>query len=100
MSDKMDSKPKAKIKKAAAVSYDMGEPAPKIIAKGKGIVADKIIEKADALNLPIYEDPKLAELLTGLEIGEYIPEELYQIVAEVMVFVTNLDKLQDKINVR
>lgn len=85
------------LKKAAAISYEMGDNAPKVIAKGKGIVAENIIEKGSEAEVPVYEDAKLADLLTSLEIGEYIPEALYQVVAEVMVFVTNLDELQDKV---
>lgn len=89
---------KRKIKKAAALQYEIGEQAPKIIAKGKGIVADNIIDKASEHDIPIYEDASLVESLTQFDIGEYIPEELYQIVAEVLVFVSNVDKLQDKLH--
>lgn len=85
-----------KRKKAAAIQYAPGEQAPTVIAKGKGVVADKILEKAEEANLPVYRDEKLADELTKLEIGEYIPPELYTVVAEILVFVTNLDKLQDK----
>lgn len=89
---------KRKIKKAAALQYAPGEQAPKIVAKGKGIVADNIIEKGTEHEIPIYEDPSLVDTLTQFDIGEYIPEELYQIVAEVLVYVTKVDKLQDKFN--
>ncbi len=85
-----------KRKKAAAIQYAPGEQAPTVIAKGKGVVADKILEKAEEANLPVYRDEKLADELTKLEIGEYIPPELYTVVAEILVFVTDLDKLQDK----
>lgn len=84
---------KNKVKKAAAIRYDVGDVAPKVIARGKGIVADKILEKANNEDLPIYKDEALAHTLTQLDIGEMIPEELYQVVAEIMVFVNDLDKL-------
>lgn len=87
-----------KIKKAAAIKYEAIDEAPKIIAKGSGIIADNILEKADETNIPIYKDEKLVEELTKLDLGDFIPPELYQVVAEIMVFVTDLDKLYDKVN--
>lgn len=86
------------VKKVAAISYEVGEEAPKIIAKGAGIVADKILEKAQENEIPVYKDEKLIETLTKLEIGDYIPPELYKVVAEIMIFVTDLDKLYDKVS--
>ncbi|MDA3846116.1 MAG: EscU/YscU/HrcU family type III secretion system export apparatus switch protein [Vallitaleaceae bacterium] len=86
-----------KIKKAAAITYDITDDAPKVVAKGKGIIADNIIEKGELYDVPIYQDSDLVDTLTKFDIGDYIPPELYQVVAEVMVFVSNLDKLQDNI---
>mgnify|MGYP000846990483 FL=1 len=86
-----------KIKKAAAIHYEKGSMAPKILAKGKGIIAEKIIDKAVEENIPIYEDENLVNLLTKLEIGEFIPPQLYEIVAEILVFVGDIDRLQEKI---
>lgn len=85
-----------KIKKAAAIRYDVGDIAPKVIARGKGIVADKILEKAEDEKLPVYKDEALANTLTQLDIGDLIPEALYQVVAEIMVFVNDLDALYDR----
>ncbi|GKX31729.1 hypothetical protein SH1V18_42090 [Vallitalea longa] len=82
---------KNKIKKAAALKYDVNETAPSVIAKGKGIVADKILENASKVDLPIYKDEELVDALTKLDIGDMIPPELYQIVAEILVFVGDLD---------
>ncbi|MCT4544193.1 MAG: EscU/YscU/HrcU family type III secretion system export apparatus switch protein [Vallitalea sp.] len=87
---------KDKIKKVAALKYDVNETAPIVIAKGMGIVADKIIEKADEEELPIYRDEKLVETLTKLDIGDMIPPELYQVVAEILVFVSDLDDIYKK----
>lgn len=87
---------KRKIKKVAALKYDVSETAPTVIAKGKGMVADKILEKAEIEELPIYKDEKLVESLTKLDIGDMIPPELYQVVAEILVFVNDLDTLYDK----
>lgn len=84
-------------KQAIAIQYNPDEVAPKILASGTGIIADKIIEKAKSSDVPLYEDNKLANTLSKLDIGEYIPPELYSIVAEILVFVDNLDKIKGKI---
>lgn len=86
-----------KRKQAIAIQYNPDEVAPKILASGTGIIADKIIEKAKSSDVPLYEDNKLANTLSKLDIGEYIPPELYIIVAEILVFVDNLDKIKGKI---
>ena len=82
-----------KKQKAVALKYDIGEDdAPKVIAKGKGSVADNIIKKAEESNVEIYEDEKLVESLFGLEINEEIPEELYQAVAEIIFYIYSADE--------
>lgn len=86
-----------KRKQAIAIQYNPDEVAPIILASGTGIIADKIIEKAKSSDVPLYEDNKLANTLSKLDIGEYIPPELYSIVAEILVFVDNLDKIKGKI---
>ena len=87
-----------KKKQAIALQYNPGDEAPTIVASGLGIVADKIIEKAKESDVPLYEDSKLANTLSKLEIGDMIPPELYGVVAEILVFVDNLDRLKGKIN--
>lgn len=89
-----------KRKQAIAIQYNPDEGAHKILASGTGIIADKIIEKAKSSDVPLYEDNKLANTLSKLDIGEYIPPELYSIVAEILVFVDNLDKIKGKIHDR
>lgn len=86
-----------KTKVAVALQYNKGEQAPKILATGKGYLADKIIEKAKDSDVPTYEDSKLADTLSNLEIGDMIPPELYTVVAEILVFVDKTDKLRGKI---
>lgn len=88
---------KDKQKVSVALEYVPGEEAPKIIASGKGILAEKIIERAKEANVPVYEDSKLANTLAKLEIGDMIPPELYHVVAEILVFVDDMDKLRSKI---
>lgn len=87
-------------KTAIAIEYVLGEAAPKILATGKGIVADRIIERAKESNVPTYKDDKLADTLSKLKIGDMIPPELYEVVAEILVFVNDLDKLKAKIDQR
>lgn len=84
-------------KTAVALEYTPGEQAPKVIASGRGYLADKIIDVAKEENVPIHKDEKLARSLSVLDIGEYIPQELYSIVAEVLVFVDDMDKIQSKV---
>lgn len=89
---------KPKEKQAIALSYEPGEDsAPKIIATGKGALAEKIIEKAKEVDVPLYRDDKLASTLSKLEIGDAIPPELYQVVAEILVFVDDMDRLKSKV---
>lgn len=85
-------------KKAVALKYEPEEDsAPKVIASGEGYLADKIIEQAITENVPVHKDEKLAQSLATLEIGECIPPELYQIVAEILVYVDNMDKIKGKV---
>ena len=86
-----------KPKQAIALSYDPNDDAPKVVASGRGILAEKIIEKAQEFDVPIHKDDKLADTLSRLEIGEMIPPELYEVVAEILVFVDSMDKIKAKI---
>lgn len=88
---------KEKQKTAVAIAYQPGEAAPKILATGKGAIADKIIEEAKKADVPLYKDDKLAGTLASLEIGDMIPPELYEVVAEILVFVSDMDKMRAKI---
>ena len=87
---------KKKVKQAVALEYDPAYDAPKIVATGVGAVADRIIEKAKESNVPVHRDDKLADTLSKLEIGECIPPELYEVVAEILVFVDQMDKIRAK----
>jgi flagellar biosynthesis protein len=72
-------------KNAVALHYD-GKGAPRISAKGRGIVAEEIIALAEAHGIPLHEDSELVTLLAQLELNEEIPRELYLAVAEVIAF--------------
>lgn len=82
---------------AVALSYEPNEEAPKIIASGKGYVADKIIQTAKDADVPLHRDEKLVNTLSKLEIGDSIPPELYEVVAEILVFVDKMDRLKNKV---
>ncbi len=86
-----------KKKTAVALSYNPEEEAPKIIATGKGHLAEKIIERANEADIPIHRDEGLANTLSNLELGAYIPPELYEVVAEILVFVDRMDRLKGKL---
>ncbi|MDE6313987.1 MAG: EscU/YscU/HrcU family type III secretion system export apparatus switch protein [Lachnospiraceae bacterium] len=87
-----------KVKKAVALSYDPEESAPKILATGKGQLAEKIVATAKDSNVPVHKDDKLADTLSKLEIGDFIPPELYEVVAEILVFVDDCEKLRGKLD--
>jgi flagellar biosynthesis protein len=73
---------------AAALKYDQPKDgAPKVVAKGQGAIAEKIIELARKNNVPIKNDPGLVQILSKLDIDEQIPVELYRAVAEILAFV-------------
>lgn len=82
---------------AVALEYDPVDSAPKVVASGFGKTAERIIEKAREAGVPTHKDSKLADTLSKLEIGEAIPPELYEIVAEILVFVDHMDKLKKKV---
>ncbi|MEA1975468.1 MAG: EscU/YscU/HrcU family type III secretion system export apparatus switch protein [Bacillota bacterium] len=68
------------------------EIAPKVVAKGTGYIAKKIIETAKENNVAIYKDETLAKQLENLNIGQVIPQELYEVVAEILIYIAKIDK--------
>lgn len=79
--------------RAVALRYDREkERAPRVVAKGSGYLAERIIELARAHGITVYEDTDLFELLSKIELYQEIPLELYQVIAEVLAFVYRLNK--------
>jgi flagellar biosynthesis protein len=74
---------------AVALHYDKSG-APRVVAKGRGSIGEKIIEVAKAHDIPIEENELLAGALSNVELGDEIPAELYKAVAEVLIFVLRL----------
>ncbi|PRO65244.1 EscU/YscU/HrcU family type III secretion system export apparatus switch protein [Alkalicoccus urumqiensis] len=79
-------------KRSVALGYKEGEQAPSVKAKGRGFTAEAIIERAREAEVPVQEDPALVEMLSQLDINEQIPEQLYEVVAEVFAFVYRMDR--------
>jgi flagellar biosynthesis protein len=80
-------------KKAVALRYTPEKhEAPVLVAKGKGQIADKIMEKAKQHGIPVQEDASLVEVLSQLDLDQQIPPELFQLVAEVLSFVYRSDR--------
>ncbi|KQY83097.1 MULTISPECIES: EscU/YscU/HrcU family type III secretion system export apparatus switch protein [Paenibacillus] len=81
-------------KKAVALKYVPGETeAPVVVAKGRGKVAEAILDKAKENGVPVQEDAALVEVLSKLDLDEQIPAELYQLVAEVLTYIYKADRM-------
>lgn len=82
-----------KIRRAVALNYDRKiHTAPLIVAAGEGLVGERIEKIAREHQVPVVKDENLAKALTHLEIGTEIPSHLYQLVAEVLVYVMQVDE--------
>ena len=68
-----------------------------VVASGKGVIAERIIDTAKKSDVPLYKDTDLTNTLLNLDIGECIPPELYGVVAEILVYVDRMDKLRAKL---
>ena len=79
-------------KKAVSLKYDSSLPAPFISAKGEGLLADKIRELAEKHSIPIMEMGALTEELFLQKPGDYIPDYLFTVVAEIFTFLYNLQE--------
>ncbi|WML49292.1 EscU/YscU/HrcU family type III secretion system export apparatus switch protein [Neobacillus sp. PS3-34] len=89
----MSKEDRPKRQEAIALGYNPSQhDSPRVLAKGKGKIAESIIEKAMENKVPIQEDPNLVQLLGELDINQSIPEELYQAVAEVFAFIYRSDQ--------
>jgi len=79
-------------RRAAALHYDAGtDAAPRVVAAGRGHVAERILAEARAAGVPVRDDAALAEALAGLDLGLRVPEELYSAVAEALAWAYRLD---------
>ena len=80
-------------KRAVAIRYQMeSDAAPKVIATGQGLLAERILAIAQTEGIHVQEDPDLLTLLAKLDVNDTIPEDLYRAVAEVLAFVYRLNQ--------
>jgi flagellar biosynthesis protein len=81
--------------KAVALKYERGkDPAPRVMAKGRGVVAERILAIAREHNIPIRQDKALLDALYRLDINEEIPEDLYRVIAEVLAFIYRMNRMK------
>jgi flagellar biosynthesis protein len=85
------------MKKAVALRYSPDLSAPVLVAKGKGAIAEQILLTAKENGVPVQEDPSLVEVLSKLDLEQEIPQELYQLVAEVLSFIYRSDNKMNKL---
>lgn len=84
--------PPRRSRRAAALRYDAGtDQAPRVVAAGKGLIAERIIAEARAAGVPVRDDAALAEALAGLDLGAQVPEALYRAVAEALAWAYRLE---------
>ncbi len=88
-------KPRAS-KRAVALQYGADDTAPVIVASGMGYLAEKIVGVAQENGVPIYEDDSLATTLSQLQLGQEIPEELYQAIVEIYVYFLKFDPAKER----
>ena len=94
--EELDIKDKTQLK-AVAVKYDVEKGrAPKIVATGKGLIAQEILKVAEEHSVPLYEDVTMANLLSKLDLETEVPPALFSMVSEVLAFVYHLDKMSKK----
>ena len=90
----MNSRKEPQKTRAAALEYEEGKhSAPCIMGLGEGYVAKKMLETAEKNRIPVVEDQSLVDVLNQLSVGDEIPEELYHVIAQVLVFISRLDNV-------
>ena len=77
---------------AVALSYSAGMHAPTVVAKGYGLMAERIVDKARGAGVFVHDSPELVNLLMQVDLDDHIPEQLYLAVAEVLAFVHFLEQ--------
>ena len=77
---------------AVALHYEAADGAPKVVAKGKGLLAEEIIERAKAAGVFVHESPDLVNLLMQVDLDERIPPQLYVAVAELLAWLYQLEQ--------
>uniref|UniRef100_UPI0035B46A50 EscU/YscU/HrcU family type III secretion system export apparatus switch protein n=1 Tax=Chitinimonas sp. TaxID=1934313 RepID=UPI0035B46A50 len=81
---------------AVALAYREGVSAPKVVAKGRGLLAETIVERAREAGVYVHESPELVGLLMQVDLDEHIPPELYRAIAELLAFIHFLENCIDR----
>lgn len=81
---------------AVALAYHTGDSAPRIVAKGRGMIAEQIIERAKEHGVAVHESKELVALLMQVELDDHIPPALYRAVAELLAWLYRLEAAQQR----
>lgn len=87
----MAKRPSDPTREAIALAYRQTDAAPRVVARGKGLIAEEIIARAKAHGVYVHESPELVALLTQVDIDEHIPPQLYMAVAELLAWLYRLE---------
>ncbi|MFN7834481.1 MAG: EscU/YscU/HrcU family type III secretion system export apparatus switch protein [Burkholderiaceae bacterium] len=86
-----------RLQEAVALAYEAGHSAPRVVAKGKGLIAEQIIKKAQASGVFVHESRELMSLLMQVDLDQQIPPALYQVIAELLAWIYRVEnRIQPK----
>ena len=86
--------PRRPLQQAVALAYQSGAPAPKVVAKGRGLVAEQIINVAQEAGVFIHESKELVSLLMDVDLDQQIPPTLYRTIAELLAWLYHIESAQ------
>jgi flagellar biosynthesis protein len=86
--------PRRPLQQAVALAYETGAPAPKVVAKGRGLVAEQIIHVAQEAGVFIHESKELVSLLMDIDLDQQIPPTLYRTIAELLAWLYHIESAQ------
>jgi flagellar biosynthesis protein len=89
-----DEAPRRPLQQAVALAYETGAPAPKVVAKGRGLVAEQIINVAQEAGVFIHESRELVSLLMDIDLDQQIPPALYRTIAELLAWLYHIESAQ------
>ena len=92
--------PRGPARRAVALQYDGTDTAPVVVASGMGYMAEKIVEVAAEHGVPVYEDNSLATILSQLQLGQEIPQSLYQAIVDIYLYFLEFDPQNPEKQVR
>ena len=94
----MAKSPVDQVREAIALAYSQTDAAPRVVAKGRGLIAEQIIAKARENGVYVHESPEMVALLTQVDIDQHIPAELYLAVAELLAWLYGLEQNDKKVS--